>query len=106
MMISVVGSHVVVYLEGRLDLADLAQINDDLLQVPSIRSVDIDLSGVTEIDAAGVQFLAIMEEEALVAGKTCRFVGSSTPNSAIREGVKFPGQDAATESPPDTCGSL
>jgi len=100
MWISVAGSHVVVCLEGVLDLADLAQIDDDLLQAPSIQSVDIDLSGVTEIDAAGVRFLAFLQEEAQVAGKTCRL---ANPSDAIRDVVTFPGQNVAAESPADTC---
>jgi anti-anti-sigma regulatory factor len=102
MRISVSGSHVVVYLEGALDLADLAQINEDLLQVPSIQSVDIDLSRVTEIDAAGARFLTFLQEEAQVAGKTCRL---TNPSDAIRDVVTLPGQDPTAESPADTCGS-
>jgi anti-anti-sigma regulatory factor len=76
-------------LEGRLDLADVAQINEDLLQVSTIQSVDIDLSGVTGIDAAGTRFLAFLQKEAQVAGKTCRL---TNPSEAVLSALKFHGR--------------
>lgn len=39
--------------------------------------LEVDLSGVSEIDSAGLQLLALIKIEALAYGKTAHFVGHS-----------------------------
>lgn len=41
--------------------------------------IEIDLSGVTEVDASGMQLMVSTKLEALLQGKTLRYVGHSKP---------------------------
>lgn len=41
--------------------------------------LEVDLSGITEIDSAGFQLLALLKREAAAAGKTVAFVRHSGP---------------------------
>ncbi len=43
------------------------------------RELEIDLSGVTEIDSAGVQLMILCKKEAMAHGATLRFTGHSQP---------------------------
>ena len=42
-------------------------------------AVEVDLSGVTEIDSAGLQLLIMAKKEANLAGRGIRFVNHSSP---------------------------
>lgn len=61
MRISVVGSLLVLYLDRQLDLASVAEIAGDFLASPSVRSIEIDLSGLIEIEWTGVRFLLFIQ---------------------------------------------
>lgn len=72
-----VGSLLVIYMDGQLDLAYVAEIAGDFLVSPSVRSIEIDLSGLIEIEWTGARFLLFIQEEAAARGKSCRFSNAS-----------------------------
>lgn len=47
--------------------------------IPEGAGGDVDLSGVTEIDSAGLQLMLMAKREAAILGKEVRFVRHSDP---------------------------
>ena len=65
-------------LEGELTIYHAARLKEDLLgELGRCQSLTIDLSGVDEMDSAGLQIMLMLEREAEHAGKEFRFVGHS-----------------------------
>lgn len=64
--------------------AELKQLMTDALSVHE--TLEIDFSGVAEIDTSGVQLLILLKREALRLGRTVRFVAHS---AAVREVIDF-----------------
>ena len=65
-------------ISGELTIYDATAAKTSLLAgLAATRDIEIDLSGVDEIDSAGVQLLIILKREAVKTGKTVRFVQHS-----------------------------
>lgn len=65
-------------LEDELCIAVAAETKPRLLAaLRDAAAVELDLSGVTEIDSAGFQLLALLKREGANAGKPVSFVGHS-----------------------------
>jgi anti-anti-sigma factor len=62
-------------IEGELTIFRAMELKPALLPVPPL--TDIDLSGVTDIDTAGVQLLMLAKKTALAEGRTLRLLGHS-----------------------------
>lgn len=72
-----------VAVEGEMTIFH-AQEMKSALQEPLVsgRDIEVDLSGVSEIDSAGLQIMVMLKLEAFVRDKTLRFIGHS---AAVRE---------------------
>jgi anti-anti-sigma regulatory factor len=64
-------------IEGELTIFRAAELKPVLLADPA--PTEIDLSGVTELDSAGVQLLMLAKRTALAEGHALRLVGHSAP---------------------------
>lgn len=62
-------------IEGELTIFRAMELKPALLSVPPL--TDIDLSGVTEIDTAGVQLLMLAKKTALAEGRELHLLGHS-----------------------------
>lgn len=51
-------------IEGEITIYTALEIKHHLMQVPRSQDIEIDLSGITEIDTAGLQLLVLMKREA------------------------------------------
>ena len=69
-----------IVLEGEMTIF-VAQELKEALAEPLIkaREIDVDLSQVTEIDAAGLQLMLMAKLEAIARGSELRFSGHSAP---------------------------
>lgn len=68
-----------------------------LLDALNARSeLELDLSGVREIDTAGLQLLVMLKKEALRTGKRCGIVAHSQP---VRELIEFCNLGAELQDP-------
>ncbi|WP_374324751.1 lipid asymmetry maintenance protein MlaB [Azonexus sp.] len=56
-----------------------AQLLALIASIPEGGSGEVDLSGVTEIDSAGLQLMLMAKREAAILGKEMRFVRHSDP---------------------------
>ena len=68
----------VLRLEGEVDIYRATEIKAQILEALAGASpVEVNLSGVTELDAAGLQLLILAKREALLLDKTVRFTAHS-----------------------------
>lgn len=74
---------------GELTIQTAAQTLESVRPVLGT-DVAIDLSGVTEMDTAGLQILLLMKKEAAVRGATIELV---TPSEAVEEVLRTAGLD-------------
>jgi anti-sigma B factor antagonist len=63
-----------------------AQKNELLAALASAQTLELDLSGVGEMDTAGLQVLLLAKREAAETGKEFRLTGHSKP---VREVIEF-----------------
>ncbi|MGR9012128.1 MAG: STAS domain-containing protein [Gammaproteobacteria bacterium] len=69
-------SHVVI--EGELTIYTVLEWKDKLMtDLPSSEELELDLSGVGEFDAAGLQLLVMIKQEATTSGKVLKITGHS-----------------------------
>ncbi len=76
------GSRFVAKVEGQMNIYSATSLKDELVQ--ALKSSDelcLDLSGVTEIDTAGVQILLLIKKEA--QGKTLKILHSPSTRGAV-----------------------
>ena len=67
-----------VRLQGELTIYHAAEIKQPLIaKLETTRDLEIDLSGIVEIDTAGVQILILLKKEADRLGKTLRLAAHS-----------------------------
>lgn len=65
-------------LEGELSIFEAGHAKDLLLETLAAHdALQVDLSGITEFDTAGVQVLLVIQREAEQAGKTLKWTGHS-----------------------------
>lgn len=63
---------------GELTIYTALELKDKLLTgLSATEYLDLDLSGVGEIDAAGLQLLVMIKQQATALGKVLRFTGHS-----------------------------
>jgi anti-sigma B factor antagonist len=68
-----------VRMDGAITIYDAAAGKQTLLEaLADSRELEIDVSGVTEMDSAGLQLLVMVKREATVHGKRANLVGHST----------------------------
>ena len=67
-------------IEGELTIFRTQELREAIMPVISAsEEIEIDVSGVTEVDAAGMQLLVSTKIEAFLRGKTLRYLGHSKP---------------------------
>jgi anti-anti-sigma factor len=67
-------------IEGEMTIFIAQQLRDTLMPaIAQSDEIEIDLSRVTEVDAAGMQLMISAKLEAILRGKTLRYVGHSKP---------------------------
>lgn len=67
-------------IEGELTIFVVQEMKEAILPVIANNDeIEIDLSNVTEVDGAGMQMMASIKLEAILQGKTLRYVGHSKP---------------------------
>ncbi len=74
------GTAGVVYfpIEGEMTIYAVSNLREQIIPaVAEHEEIEIDLSRVTEIDAAGVQLMVAAKLEAILRSKTLRYVGHS-----------------------------
>jgi anti-anti-sigma factor len=67
-------------IEGEMTIFMVQELREAIM--PAIAQndeVEIDLTSVTDIDAAGLQLMVAVKLEAILRGKTLRYVGHSKP---------------------------
>jgi anti-anti-sigma factor len=86
-------------------LACRDQMLDCLQQLQSCDGLDIDLSGVTEVDSAGMQLLIQIRRHGVALGKPVRLL---TPSAALQEMISLYRLGAGFDDPRHTLtnGSL
>lgn len=62
-------------LVGELTIYAVAERKPEILSLLAEDEAEIDLSGVTEVDGAGLQLLMLAKREALTRGKALRLTG-------------------------------
>ena len=66
--------------EGEMTIFRAQELRESIMPlVSSNDEIEVDLSRVTEVDAAGMQFMISIKLEAILRGKTLRYVGHSKP---------------------------
>jgi anti-anti-sigma factor len=65
------------FIEGEMTIYTVREIKHQLMQVPNSQDTAIDLSGVTEIDTAGLQLLVLVKREARKHHSTLRLKAHS-----------------------------
>jgi anti-anti-sigma regulatory factor len=71
-------------LEGELTIYDAAELKDILLsRLHANTALSVDLSGVTELDTAGVQLMLMLQQESLSRGKKLQWKKHSTAVSQL-----------------------
>ena len=75
---------------GEMTVYTAGQIKQPLLDalVGGSTNIEVDLSGVSEFDTAGLQLLLLIHREALVRGRTLRFAAAS---GIVREVLRLYG---------------
>jgi anti-anti-sigma regulatory factor len=84
----------VLRIEGELTILRAAELKAALLADPP--PTEVDLSGVTEIDTAGVQLLMLADREARAAGRSLRLVSPSAAASEVLDLLRLPLCQAVT----------
>jgi anti-anti-sigma factor len=65
-------------IDGELTIYTALELKDQLLAgLSATEELELDLSAVGEFDAAGLQLLVMVKQEALTLGKALRFTGHS-----------------------------
>lgn len=76
-------------LEGRLSIYNAAESMTQMIgALASADAVDVDLSGIEDLDTAGLQLLLLLKREGTRSGKPVRLVGHSP---AVRSVIDFCG---------------
>ena len=71
-------------IEGTMTIYDAATQKKDLLNAfNTTNELEIDLSGVTEMDSAGLQLLVLLKREAVREGKQVRLVAHSAASQDV-----------------------
>ncbi len=74
-------------LDGELTIYRAAELKDELMKAMAAASpLEIDLSGITEVDGAGLQLLILVKKEAGRQGKTVNF---SSHSPAVLDVIDF-----------------
>lgn len=72
------GGHLRYPIEGEMTIYRVQELKSGLLDnLTRYRDVEVDLSGVTEIDTAGLQLMVLAKIEAELRGIALRFTGHS-----------------------------
>lgn len=80
-------------IDGELTIYTVAELAAALLpQVGAASRLELDLSGVTEMDGAGLQLLAVLQREAGINGTALSVVGKS---QAVMQTFQLCGSAAA-----------
>jgi len=67
-----------IVIDGELTIYTALELKDTLLAgLSATEELELDLSAVGEFDAAGLQLLVMIKQEALALGKRLRFTGHS-----------------------------
>ncbi len=67
-----------IVIQGELTIYTALELKDKLLSgLAAAEELELDLSGVGEFDAAGLQLLVMIKQEAAALGKVLRFTGHS-----------------------------
>lgn len=69
-------------IEGEMTIFVAQELREAIMPIISGKSegeIEIDLSRVTEVDAAGMQLMVSVKLEAILRGKTLRYTGHSKP---------------------------
>lgn len=73
-------------LAGEMTIYAAAELKPRLLgPIESCAKIEIDLTGVGEIDTAGLQLLILAKRQAIAAGKSLRLTGHSGPVTELLE---------------------
>jgi anti-anti-sigma factor len=83
-----VAATTVLRIEGELTIMRAAELKDALLANPP--PTEVDLSGVTEMDSAGLQLMMLADREARAAGRSLRVVSPSTAVREVMDLLKLP----------------
>jgi len=71
-------------LDGELTIYDAAELKDLLLErLHASSTLTVDLSGVTELDTAGVQLMLMLQHESAALGKTLQWKKHSAHVSQV-----------------------
>lgn len=84
---TVAAADAVLAIGGELNIYRAAELKSELLAaLERGTSIDIDLSGVAEVDTAGLQLLLVALRTAAVRGKALRFL---SPSDAVLEALEL-----------------
>jgi anti-anti-sigma factor len=79
-----------VAIAGPMTIYAAAAAKDRLLDaLDGVAEVEVDLSGVSEMDTAGAQLLVLLKREAMSAGKCLRLSGQGAPVMDVIEGYRL-----------------
>lgn len=71
-------------LTGELTIYEAATLKQQMLDsLNASQGLEVDLSGVTELDTSGVQLMLLLQYEAEVANKSLKWVKHSQPVSQV-----------------------
>lgn len=71
-------------IEGEMNIYTALALKDRLLApLEQCADIELDLSGVTDIDSAGVQLLVLLQNECGTRGRDLRIIGHSAPVKEI-----------------------
>jgi anti-sigma B factor antagonist len=95
-------------IEGDLNIYRARDLKNELmLALNSCQELEINLEGVSELDSAGVQLLALLKKEALRCGKSVRLTAHSPATLEVIDTLQLalffgdpPVMPANTENPP------
>jgi anti-anti-sigma factor len=67
-------------IEGEMTIFMVQELREAIMPaIAQNNEIEIDLTRVTDIDAAGLQLMVAIKLEAILRGKTLRYVGHSKP---------------------------
>ena len=67
-------------IEGELTIFTVSKLRESILPlIEKNDEIEIDLSRVSEVDAAAMQFMVSAKQEAILRGKTLRYTGHNKP---------------------------
>ena len=71
-------------LTGELTIYEAANLKNQMLaSLNASQGLEVDLSGITELDTSGVQLLLLLRHEAEVANKPLKWIKHSQPVSQV-----------------------